>query len=200
MSATHEARREGGRYSAVSILLHWSIAALIALQIPLGWVMSDLHDGLQKFELFQLHKSVGMTILALSLLRLVWRLTHPAPPLPAHMARWEKLFARATHVGFYLLLIGMPLVGWAIVSASPLKIPTLIWDVIPLPHLPVLRDLDRHDAKDVAEALSEVHGAAAWAMIGLLGLHVAGALKHQFLDRDEVLWRMLPLVRPMRRR
>ena len=194
MSATHEARRPGGRYSTVSILLHWTIAALILTQIPLGWRMSDLPDGLAKFELFQLHKSIGLTILLLSLARLAWRLTHPAPPLPDHMARWEKVFARATHVGFYLVMIGMPLVGWAIVSASPYNIPTLLWDVVPWPHLPVLPDLPADEKKEVAETLAGVHSATAWLAIGLLGLHVAGALKHHLLDKDTVLWRMLPLV------
>jgi len=194
MSATHESRREGGRYSVVSILLHWTIAVLIVTQIPLGWRMGDMEDGLAKFELFQLHKSVGLTILLLSLARLAWRLTHPAPPLPAHMARWEKLFARATHVGFYLVMIGMPLVGWAIVSASPYNIPTLLWDVVPWPHLPVLPDLAPDAKKAVAETLAAVHSKTAWLAIGLLALHVAGALKHHLLDRDTVLWRMLPLV------
>jgi hypothetical protein len=109
MTATHESRREGGRYSLVSITLHWTIAALIVTQIPLGWRMSDLPFGSAKFELFQLHKSIGITILALSLVRLGWRLTHPAPPLPDHMGRWEKILARATHVGFYVVMIATPL-------------------------------------------------------------------------------------------
>jgi hypothetical protein len=90
MTATHESRREGGRYSLVSITLHWTIAALIVTQIPLGWRMSDLPFGSAKFELFQLHKSIGITILALSLVRLGWRLTHPAPPLPDHMAAGRR--------------------------------------------------------------------------------------------------------------
>jgi cytochrome b561 len=194
MSATHESRREGGRYSAVSIVLHWTIAAAILTQIVLGWRMTDMDEGLSQFERFQLHKSLGITILLLSLLRLVWRLTHPAPPLPDHMARWEKVFARATHVGFYVGMIGMPLLGWAIVSASPYNIPTLLWDAIPWPHLPVLPGLEEDAKEDIAKQLSEIHSKGAWFILGLLGLHVAGALKHHFLDRDTVLWRMLPIV------
>lgn len=188
----HESPRAGGRYSLVSIVLHWTIAVLIALQIRGGWALDGL-TGLRQFEGYQLHKSVGITILLLSLARLGWRLTHPAPPLPEHMARWEKVFARATHVAFYLLLIGTPLVGWALVSASPLNIPTELYGALPWPHLPGLPDLDAATKKSVSGVLAFVHGRAPWLFIGLIALHVAGALKHQFLDRDTVLWRMLPV-------
>ena len=192
--ATHETRRSGGRYSLVSILLHWTIAALILAQIPLGFRMSDLPFGEAKFELFQLHKSVGITILALSLVRLSWRLTHPAPPLPEHMARWEKLFARATHVGFYFVMIATPLGGWVLVSASEFNVPTMIWGAIPLPHLPGFESMDADGKRAVYERVAAGHAALAWTTLGLLALHVAGALKHHLLDRDAVLWRMLPLV------
>ena len=194
MSATHESRREGGRYSLVSITLHWTIAALIVTQIPLGWRMSDLPFGSAKFELFQLHKSIGITILALSLVRLGWRLTHPAPPLPDHMGRWEKILARATHVGFYVVMIATPLGGWVLVSASSLNIPTLIWDVIPLPHLPGFEGMAPGQREAISDRVSSAHSALAWFAVGLLVLHVAGALKHHFLEKDTVLWRMLPLV------
>lgn len=190
----HESARPGGRYSAVSIALHWTIAALILTQIPLGWRMSDLPYGEAKFALFQLHKSIGITILALSLARLAWRLTHPAPPLPDHMARWEKVFARATHVGFYIAMIATPLGGWVLVSASELNVPTRIWGVIPLPDLPGFGGMGGGDRRVVYERVESLHGALAWFTLGLLAMHVAGALKHHFLNRDTVLWRMLPLV------
>ena len=194
MSTTHESPREGGRYSTVSILLHWTIALAIVGQIFLGWRMTDLPRGTAQFELFQLHKSVGISILLLSLVRLGWRLTHPAPPLPAHMRGWERLLARATHVAFYVAMIGMPLLGWALVSASPYSIPTMLWDAIPWPHLPWLAELSPAAKKQTADALETVHSKGAWVIIGVLALHVAGALKHHVRDRDTVLWRMLPLV------
>ena len=194
MSAARESPREGGRYSAVSIVLHWTIALAILGQIQLGWTMTDLDEGMTQFRLYQLHKSIGITILLLSLVRLGWRLTHPAPPLPAHMKGWERVLARTTHVGFYVAMIGMPLVGWAVVSASPYNIPTVLYDAVPWPHLPVLPDLEPDTKEDLAESLADVHGTSAWLVIGLLALHAAGALKHHFLDRDTVLWRMLPLV------
>jgi cytochrome b561 len=190
----NESRKPGGRYSAVSIALHWTIAALIVSQIPLGWRMSDLPYGEAKFELFQLHKSIGLTILILSLVRLAWRLTHPAPPLPDHMARWEKVFARATHVGFYLVMIATPLGGWVLVSATELNVPTLLWGVIPWPDLPGFDAMTAESRRAIYQRVEAAHGALAWFAVGLLALHVAGALKHHLLDRDTVLWRMLPIV------
>lgn len=190
----HESPRPGGRYSAVSIALHWTIAALILTQIPLGWRMSDLPYGEAKYQLFQLHKSIGITILTLSLVRLAWRLTHPAPPLPEHMARWEKVFARATHVGFYGVMIATPLGGWVLVFASELNVPTRIWGAVPLPDLPGFEAMAAEGRRAVYERVARAHGALAWFALGLLALHVAGALKHHLLDRDPVLWRMLPIV------
>jgi len=192
--AAHESRRAGGRYSGVSIALHWTIAALIVAQIPLGWRMSELPLGEAKFELFQLHKSVGLTILLLSLVRLAWRATHPAPPLPDPMRRWEKVFARATHVGFYVVMIATPLGGWVLVSASEFDVPTLLWGAIPVPHLPGFEAMSPEAKKAVYERVAAGHGALAWLGVGLLVLHVAGALKHHFINRDGVLQRMLPLV------
>jgi cytochrome b561 len=178
----------------VSIVLHWTIAALIVTQVPLGWRMSDLPFGEAKFQLFQLHKSIGLTILLLSLVRLGWRLTHPAPPLPDGMARWEKVFARATHVGFYVVMIATPLGGWVLVSASEFSVPTLLWGAIPVPHLPGFDTMDAGAKRAIYERVAAGHGALAWFAVGLLALHVAGALKHHFINRDSVLWRMLPLV------
>ena len=105
------------RYSLVAIVLHWTIAAAILIQLMLGLRMHGAHSP-QTFAVFQLHKSVGITIMALSLLRLGWRLANPPPPLPAGMAGWEKALARISHAGFYLVMIGMPLTGWLMVSTS----------------------------------------------------------------------------------
>ena len=184
--ATHESRRAGGRYSSVSIGLHWLIAALLITQIFVGGWFSDLpRGGPEKGQAFGLHLSLGVTIMVLSLVRLGWRVTHPAPPLPDHMARWEKVFARATHVGFYVVMIGMPLTGWIMTSDSPRPYPD-VWGVLPWPKLPV------SDALATPAAI--FHDRGPWIFWGLLALHVAGALKHQLLDRDGTLWRMLPLV------
>lgn len=188
-----------GRYATVAIVLHWLIAAALVFQILLGWRMGD-EEGPLAFALVQLHKSVGITILVLSLARLGWRLANPPPPMPDTMAGWEKALARVTHVGFYLLMIGMPLVGWVIVSTSRTGIPTEVWGVIPWPHIPGLSGLTGDAREEVHEFAEFVHSKSAWLLWGLLALHVAGALKHQWLSDDEpVLARMAPGAKPGRK-
>ncbi len=189
------------RYSTVAIVLHWTIALLILGQIAGGLYVDDLPretdaQKRQVFELLQLHKSFGVTILLLSLARLGWRLTHRAPPLPAEMAGWERFAARATHSGFYVLMIGVPLLGWAMVSASPLQVPTMLFGQVPWPHLPGFEGIE--DRRAVSGALHELHEYGAFTILGLFALHVAAALKHHFINRDDVLARMLPLVRQRR--
>lgn len=179
------------RYTAVAILLHWLIAAAILALLVMGFVMTDLTPGSHlQFVLYQLHKSVGITVLALSLLRLAWRLGHRPPALPSHMPAWERLLAHLGHFALYALMIAMPLEGWALVSASIWNIPTVLYGVIPLPHLPVLSTLA--DKKPVEDLLKLGHEAAAWVMIATLAGHVGAALRHHFFQHDDVLTRMLP--------
>ena len=179
------------RYGPVAILLHWIIALAIVALLALGAVMVRLTPGSSlQFDVYQLHKSLGITVLVLSLLRLAWRLFNSPPPLPANLEPWETALARVTHVGFYLLMIALPFSGWMMVSASVWNIPTVVFGAFTLPHLPVLGGLQ--NKKPVEEALKEVHEALAIGMFVLLMLHVAGALKHQFVLRDDTLARMLP--------
>jgi cytochrome b561 len=180
------------RYSAGAILLHWTIAALVVTNIVLGLQAEDL-KGLALFNLLQWHKSFGVTVLVLSVARLAWRLVNPPPPYPAHMPAWEKAAAAATHWGFYILMIGLPLTGWILVSASPLNIPTLLYKAIPWPFIGPVHDLPLGQRKGVEDLMGEVHETLARAMALLLILHVAAALKHHFRDRDLVFWRMAPL-------
>jgi cytochrome b561 len=182
---THESRREGGRYSSVSTGLHWLIAVLLITQVILGMRFGDMPRGPGKGEAFATHMSLGITILLLSLARLGWRLSHPAPPLPEHYKAWERILARATHVLFYVVMIGMPLTGWIMTSAGPRPLPELL-GLIPWPKLPV--------GGELAAPASAFHHRGAWIFWTLLALHVTGALKHQLLDRDGTLWRMLPLI------
>jgi cytochrome b561 len=181
------------RYDSVAKTLHWLIAAAIIAMLILGWTMVNLPKGNpNQFALFQWHKSIGITILLLSLLRLGWRLTHPAPPLPARMPAWEKCAARATHYLFYILIIGMPLIGWAMVSSSSFNLPTKLYGVIPWPHLPVLPDLDPASKKVIHDRFDVMHDYGAFILAGLLILHIAAAHKHHWLDRDDILTRMAP--------
>ena len=180
-------RQTASRYSTVAIVLHWLIFALIIANVFVGGWMEDA-EGPAKFEQFQMHKSLGLTVLALSLARLVWRLTHPAPPLPADMALWERALARTTQALFYVLMIGIPLLGWAAVSAGGAPEAPL-FGVLPGPNLPIAQD------EPLSHALGDAHKAAVKSFYVLLALHVAGALKHQFIDRDDVMARMLPFLR-----
>ena len=172
-------------YSAIARLLHWLIAFLIIGQIIGGWLMT--HEGLPEgmiYDAFQLHKSFGFLVLVLSLVRLVWRLMHRPPPLPAGMKGWEIFVSKITHVVFYGLMIGLPLTGWIHVSASPLEIPTVVFGTIPVPHLPVPVD------GAFSELFGGFHEFLAFATLGLLALHVGAALKHHFVEKDDVLVRM----------
>jgi cytochrome b561/polyisoprenoid-binding protein YceI len=167
------------RYSTGAILLHWAIALALAFQLALGFSMPKDERG---FALFQLHKSVGITILLLTLARLAWRLTHRPPA--AVEGGFQGFLAKAVHSLLYVFMIGMPLTGWAVVSTSRIQVPTLLWGVIPWPHLPISNALH-----EIAE---ESHEILAWTGIALIVLHVAGALRHQFVLKDGLLRRMGP--------
>jgi cytochrome b561/polyisoprenoid-binding protein YceI len=192
--AENPARAGSGRYAIVAIVLHWTIAALILTQIMLAGRMEDRSP--EAFAVTQLHKSVGITILLLSLARLAWRLMNPPPPMPKTMARWEQTLAAITHAGFYLVMIGMPLTGWIMVSTSRIEIPTLLYGAVPWPDLPGTDGLSR-GAREGLHAFGEAgHDLIIKGFYGLIGLHVAGALKHQLFSRDEpVLARMAPGAR-----
>lgn len=181
----------GERYTHVAIALHWMVAVLILLNLYLGWRMG-WEKGMAQFQTFQLHKSVGITVLALSLVRLGWRLTHRPPPYPRDQARWERVTASVVHWTFYGLMIAMPLTGWIIVSASPLNIPTLLYKTVPLPHLGPIHDLSVATRKAIGANFELAHVLLAYGFAALIVLHVAAALKHQFVDRDAELFRMLP--------
>jgi len=178
------------RYSSVAIALHWLIAFLIIGQAAAGLYMHNLPATTLKFELYQWHKSFGVTILFLSFLRLFWRLTHKPPALPGGMAAWERFAARVSHVGFYVLIIAVPIVGWAMVSASPKDVPTVLFGAIAWPHMPGIPQ-----GEGLEDILKETHEYMAFTILGLLVLHVGAALKHHFVNRDGVLSRMLPFLK-----
>ncbi len=140
-----------------------------------------------RFTVFQWHKSFGITVLLLSVLRLIWRLTHKPPALPAGMKTWEIWAAKLTHIGFYVLMIGVPLLGWAMVSASPLPIENKLFFLIPLPDMPSITA-----SKDATERLKDFHEIGAKLILLLFILHVGAALKHHFIAKDGILARMIP--------
>ncbi len=183
------------RYSAVAIVLHWMIAALLFGEVALGLRMEGLR-GPARFALFQVHKSVGITILLLVALRLVWRLLRTPPPVGAR--GWERALAHGVHALFYLLLFALPLSGWTIVSTSRIVVPTLLYGVVPLPHLPGLADLPAAAKAAWNGVARSAHVNFVLVLYAAFALHLAGAMKHQWFDRDGDLARMAPGVRPGR--
>jgi cytochrome b561 len=185
----------GRRYDTGSILLHWTIAAMIVIQIGIGWYMNWVlpDHSPEQASVRTIHISFGLTILLLVLVRILWRLTHPLPPLPAGLASWERVLARGSHVLFYVLLLALPLTGWAIVSLG--NHPIFFWGM-PWPKLPGLGALfGSPPPHDVREEVAGIHtDILVWITIATLALHVAGALKHQF-DRNPELWRMVPFMK-----
>ncbi len=194
--ATRASSDRAARYTNVAIALHWLIALAILAMLGIGLVMVQLiHVKAYQatgFRLFQLHKSIGITILILALLRLVWRLTHRPPPLPDDMPAWEHRAADATHVLLYAFMIGMPLLGWAYVSASPFTVPTVLYGLVPWPHVPFLADLSGASKTAVAPVLRLLHDYGAYALMVFLALHAGAALRHYFVLHDSVLQRMIP--------
>ncbi len=173
------------RWNALTIALHWVAAALFLELVVHGWVM--VHAGLgaaTTFDLFQWHKSLGFTALAITAARLAARLGLPAPTAP-RSPRWEGWLAAVVQWSLYVLTVASILTGWLVVSTSLLPIPTRLFNLVVIPNIA------RPDAALFTVAVL-AHKLIAWAIAVLAALHTAGALKHHFVDRDDVLRRMLP--------
>ncbi|MEK0085215.1 cytochrome b [Benzoatithermus flavus] len=171
-------------------LLHWVTALAVIGMLGLGfsmvWLVADLGA---RFRLYQLHKSTGLLVLVLALVRLVWRSLNPVvPELPATMPAWERTAARLTHRGLYAFLLLLPLTGWLMTAVSPLGVPTVVFGLLTLPD-PLPPDGRLEGVLQVAHALLAV------LLVLLLVLHVGGALRHHLVRRDDVLRRMLPRLR-----
>lgn len=184
------------RYGTVAMTLHWLIAIALVGMIAFGYYLSTLPiTDPNLFALVQLHKSIGLTVLVLSVLRVIWRLVNPVPPLPDTLSRPAKILARITHILLYVLIIAIPFNGWAMVSASPLGIPTIWFGLFEWPHIAPLAHLpyDQKEAKE--EAIHSVHAWLAYGAGVLLLFHAAAALFHHHLLKDDTLRRMLPGTR-----
>lgn len=174
------------RYSLGAIILHWAIA--IAVIVTWRFAESAEHASeTEAAEIMSNHMALGMIILALTVLRLIWRWTHSQPPFPKDLARWEAVLARIVHFVFYVLLLALPLMGW--VANSKYNAPVDIFGLFSIPALPLSRD------EALGHELFEVHGTLGTIMIYLIGLHILGALKHHFIDKNGELFRMLPFRR-----
>lgn len=190
---TGEGKQVITRYATVAVVLHWLIAVLLLINIALAWSRGFItHE--QAGSVMDVHKSTGILILLLSLLRLGWRLAHPAPPYPAGLPAWERGLAHVTQWGFYLVMIAMPLTGWIMTSSPRAAGGLTLYGLIPWPSLGFVRNA-QGTAGAIWHNVGEAHGLLAWLAYLLIVLHVGGALKHQFIDRDVVMARMLPTKR-----
>ena len=169
------------RYSSPAIGLHWLIALLIIAGWSLGWVMTDLPMSPTKLRYYSWHKWMGVTVFALAWLRIFWRLTHTPPALPASTPDWQAKASTFTHGLLYVLLFAVPLSGWLYSSSAGFQ--TVYLGLVPIPDL-----LGKN--KELADLLKEVHEWLTKGLFALVALHVAAALKHQFVDRDGLLRRM----------
>jgi cytochrome b561 len=171
------------RYSGVAIGLHWLLAIAIVANFCVGLYMTDLAMSPQRLKLFNWHKWAGITILAFSALRLLWRITHRPPPLPRTMASWQVRASHTVHTLLYVFFFAVPISGWLYSNAA--GFPVVVFGVIPLPDL-VAKN------RELSEVIKPLHGWLAFALAGAVSLHVLAAIKHQWIDRDQLLSRMMP--------
>ncbi len=189
-----------GRFSPVAIVFHWTMAALVVFQLGWGWWMGRLPVGGDKIAAQDLHYAIGVLMLVLALGRGAWRLMAPGPINDADKPGWESTAASITHYLFYTCLFGLPLTGWMMISATAREQELTLLGLVPWPLLP-LQDLAFVRRWQI-EAVSEwMHWGLIVTLLLLIPLHVGAALKHQIIDRDDVLHGMLPVVPlPTRRR
>ena len=178
-----------GRYTAVAISLHWLVFALVLAAWSLGLYMVDLPLSPQKLKYFSWHKWIGVTIFLFATARLAGRFVHPAPPLPLSVPAWQRSAAYVSYALLYVLILAIPISGWLFSSAS--GVPVVYFGELPLPN-PVEKD------KELAEFLKQIHIFLNWTLFVIVCVHVLAALKHHIVDRDDVLARMLPIIKPRR--
>jgi len=172
-------------YTRTAIALHWLIALLVFVTFPVGVVMHEMALSPDKLRLLSYHKWLGVTVFILLVVRLVWRVAHQPAPLLAGMPQWQMFAAKGVHALLYVLLFAIPLSGWLMSSAKGFQ--TVYLGVLPLPDL-LAKD------KALGDALAELHEMLNITMLLLIVAHVAAAIKHQFVDRDGTLARMLPFL------
>ena len=174
------------RYTPAAIALHWLLAALIIGNLCFGLYMVDLPLSPQKLKYLSWHKWVGITVLTFSAARILWRIGNPAPELPDTMRPWERRLAHASHGLLYILFFAAPITGWLFSSAAGIQ--TVYLGILPIPDL-IAKN------KELADILKVTHRWINYTMAAVIVLHVAAALKHHFVDRDDVMARMIPFLR-----
>jgi cytochrome b561 len=182
------------RYTKVAMALHWLIAAMILANLALPTVWENFAPDELVRPMINLHKSFGITLLGLVLLRILWRMTHKPPAFPEHYPRWERRLANITHKLLYVLMLGVPAVGWMMDSAwdKASQFPMHLFGLFEFPRIGAIMALDPATKERLHSLFEEAHSLSGYSLLALIGLHLAGALKHQFIDRERELQRMLP--------
>ncbi|HQV03965.1 MULTISPECIES: cytochrome b [unclassified Novosphingobium] len=182
------APNSAARYSRGAIALHWIIALLIVLNFVVAWLSEDMPKEDAAIMMGN-HKAIGITILALTAVRIIWKLTHKTPPLVETLKAWEAALAKVTHGLMYLLMLAIPLAGWGLSSAWGKGKPVSMFGLFDVPALPVGSD------KPTVGMFHELHEITATLMLVLFALHVGAALKHHLVDKDSTLRRMVPWMK-----
>jgi cytochrome b561 len=182
------------RYTGIAIMLHWVIALLIICNVALGLSANYLLPDDWVRPVIDTHKSIGITVLGLALLRILWRLSHKPPPPPRSFPKWEHVAAHIAHFLLYLLMIALPLSGWLHDSAwkDAATHPMHLFGLVPFPRIGLVMHLDAPLKETLHDRFGALHTWLGYALYALLAMHVGGALKHQWIDRKSVLTRMLP--------
>lgn len=176
-------RNSSTEWGIVSQSVHWLTVVMVLAAVMIALVMVELPLGVRKLELYALHKSIGVLILALTAVRLTWRVSGPRPTVLGPSRPYERILAHLVHAAFYIVLIALPLSGWLMSSAANFSVS--VFGLFTLP------DLVAPD-KELEETLEDLHGWLAWSLGGLFVLHVAGAVKHHFVLGNDTLRRMVP--------
>jgi len=179
------------RYTRVAVVLHWFIAALIIANVILALSVDSLPDAWTR-PVIDTHKSIGITVLGLVLLRVLWRLSHAPPALPSSYPRWERIAAHIGHAVFYVIILALPLTGWMHDSAwkDAASHPMRWFNLFEWPRIPYILHLDPSTRESLHTLFGELHTWSGYALYALLALHVGAALKHQFIDKHPELQRM----------
>lgn len=181
------------KYTRLAIALHWLIAVLIVVNVVLTWVVDSLPEAWGR-PVIDTHKSIGITVLGLALMRLLWRFTHRPPAMPANYPVWQRRLAHVTHALLYVVMLALPLSGWMHDSAwkDAAAHPMQWFGLFEWPRIGAIMSVEPVAKEHLHDLFGEIHEAFGYLLYGLYVLHVGAALMHQFRDKEPELQRMLP--------
>jgi cytochrome b561 len=170
------------QYGTTAKIFHWLVLALLLVQYLIGWLMPDIHRDMKPGAAMTFHVSFGILILILIIFRFAWRLAHPVAP-ESSLTRWQRLASEAVHWLLYALVLATTVTGWLFASFRGWSLSFFF--LVPMPML-------ASDNAAAAKAIHGLHQATEWALLVVIGIHVASALAHRFIYRDRIMQRMLP--------